>query len=222
MAQQKRTEARKEQILNAAEKVFAKKGFHQATVSEVAKEAGLSDATIYEYFSTKEELLFSIPLETTQRGTELLKFHMGYIRGAANKIRSIIYHYLWFYKTHPEYSSVALMILKTHRGYLDTESYSVYRQSTRMILDVVDEGIASGEFRADTDPHLVRHTILGAIEHLVTRELMHKAGREIMDYVDPLTDMVIGGIQRQEDNGCWNLRISLDPPATCEKKKKKE
>ncbi len=220
MAQQKRTEARKEQILNAAEKVFAEKGFHQATVSEVAKEAGLSDATIYEYFSTKEELLFSIPLETTQRSSELLKFHLGYIRGAANKLRSIIYHYLWFYKNHPEYSSVALMILKTHRGYLETESYGVYRRATQLILEVVEEGIASGEFRADTDPHLVRHALLGAIEHMVSRELLHKAGREFMDYVDPLTDMIIGGIQRQENIGGWNLRISLEPPSTAEKDKK--
>jgi len=57
MASQKRSEARKEQIFKAAEKVFAKKGFHEATISEVAREAGLSDATICEYFSTKEELL---------------------------------------------------------------------------------------------------------------------------------------------------------------------
>lgn len=220
MAQQKRTEARKEQILKAAETVFAKKGFHQSTVSEVAKKAGLSDATIYEYFSTKEEMLFSIPLETTRRGAELLKFHLGYIRGAANKIRSIIYHYLWFYKSNPEYSSVALMILKTHRAYLETESYGVYRQATRMILEVVEEGIASGEFRPDTDPYLVRHTILGAIEHMVSRELLHKAGREFMDYVDPLTDMVIGGIQSKENLGGWSLRVSLEPPSTGDAKEK--
>lgn len=212
MAQQKRTEARKEQILTAAEKVFAEKGFHQATVSEVAKEAGLSDATIYEYFSTKEELLFSIPMETTKSGAELMKFHLGYIRGAANKIRSIIYHYLWFYKNHPEYASVALMILKTHRAYLETESYDVYRKTTRVILDIVQEGIESGEFKPDTNGFLVRHTIMGTIEHVVIRELLHGSGRDLLEFVDPLTDLVIGGIQNPKSFEGWNLRVTLEPP----------
>ncbi|ADK83466.1 transcriptional regulator, TetR family [Desulfarculus baarsii DSM 2075] len=213
MAQQKRTEARKEQILQAAEKVFAAKGFHQATVSEVAKEAGLSDATIYEYFSTKEELLFSIPLETTRRGAEIMEFHLGYIRGAANKIRSIIYHYLWFYKNHPDYASVALMILKPNRGFLQTEAYDIYRKASGVILDVVRDGVQSGEFRPDVDGHLVRHTIMGAIEHIVVRELLHESGRDILENVDPLTDMVIGGIKAENDLAGWNIRVSLEPPA---------
>jgi len=213
MAQQKRTEARKEQILQAAEKVFAAKGFHQATVSEVAKEAGLSDATIYEYFSTKEELLFSIPLETTRRGAEIMEFHLGYIRGAANKIRSIIYHYLWFYKNHPDYASVALMILKPNRGFLQTEAYDIYRKASGVILDVVRDGVQSGEFRPDVDGHLVRHAIMGAIEHIVVRELLHESGRDILENVDPLTDMVIGGIKAENDLAGWNIRVSLEPPA---------
>ena len=51
-------------ILRAAEHIFAKKGFQAATVSDIAKKAKVSEATIYEYFSSKEELLFSIPAET--------------------------------------------------------------------------------------------------------------------------------------------------------------
>jgi AcrR family transcriptional regulator len=51
--------------LNAAEHVFAEKGFHEATLSDIAKKAHVSEATIYEYFLSKEELLFSIPKEET-------------------------------------------------------------------------------------------------------------------------------------------------------------
>jgi TetR/AcrR family fatty acid metabolism transcriptional regulator len=70
LANQKRSKTRRVQIIKAAEKVFARKGFAEATISDVAREAGLSDATIYEYFTSKEDLLFSIPGDTTKQGNE--------------------------------------------------------------------------------------------------------------------------------------------------------
>ena len=57
-------------ILKAAEKIFAQKGFHEATISDIAKKAEVSEATIYDYFSSKEELLFSTPAETIHQYQE--------------------------------------------------------------------------------------------------------------------------------------------------------
>ncbi|MBW2410629.1 MAG: TetR/AcrR family transcriptional regulator, partial [Deltaproteobacteria bacterium] len=172
MAKYKKIEERKTQILKAAERVFAQKGFNQSTISEVAHEAGVSDATIYEYFSTKEELLFSIPLETTRQGKIALEDHLSYIRGAANKLRGIIYGYLRFYQNHPEYASVALLILKQNREFLKTEAYQLIREWSREIVNIVKEGIDSDEFKPDTNPYLVRSMILGTIEHCVTSWLL--------------------------------------------------
>jgi AcrR family transcriptional regulator len=53
-------EARRAQILDAAATVFAKKGFHRATTKEVAKAAGVSPGTIYNYFASKSDLLIGI------------------------------------------------------------------------------------------------------------------------------------------------------------------
>lgn len=50
----------KQKILNAAEKIFAKKGFDGARVSEISSEAGVNKALIYYYFSSKEEILDSL------------------------------------------------------------------------------------------------------------------------------------------------------------------
>jgi AcrR family transcriptional regulator len=211
MASQKRSEARKEQILKAAEKIFAKKGFHEATISEVAREAGLSDATIYEYFSTKEELLFSIPRETTRRGMERMEGYLKGIRGAGNKIRTIIYHYLLFYQNEPDYASVIMLVLKSSRKFLETEAYQVIREGFRGILSVIQEGIDSGEFRPDTDPYLVRQMILGAMEHIVIRWLLLGKPKDILQYADPITDMIIDGIQNRTQTQGWDLHIKLEP-----------
>ena len=72
-------------ILKAAQNIFAQKGFHEATVSDIAKKAEVSEATIYDYFSSKEELLFSIPAETIHQYQEKNLEILEYIQGAANK-----------------------------------------------------------------------------------------------------------------------------------------
>lgn len=55
-----RTEARRTQILMGAAQVFAQKGFHQATIKEIARAAGVAEGTIYNYFNNKRELLVAM------------------------------------------------------------------------------------------------------------------------------------------------------------------
>jgi TetR/AcrR family fatty acid metabolism transcriptional regulator len=211
MAAQKKSQIRKEQILKAAEHIFARKGFQEATISDVAREAGISDATIYEYFQSKEDLLFSIPGETARSGKENLAFHLNYIRGAANKIRSIIHHFAWFYENHPDYASVAMLILKQNRKFLETDAYQDVRELSRIILDVIQEGIDSGEFRPDCNPYLIRSVILGTIEHLVIRSILLGKPKNLTELVDPLTDLIMEGIVDEREKAGWNLNITLTP-----------
>lgn len=58
--QQQLIAARKNQILDAAAVTFAEKGFHQTTIRDIARQAGIADGTIYNYFANKSELLLGI------------------------------------------------------------------------------------------------------------------------------------------------------------------
>ena len=197
MAVSSKSEARRDQIQRAAEKVFARSGFQESTISDIAKEAGLSDATIYEYFPSKEELLFSIPGELTLEEKEFLEFHLAHVRGAGNKLRSLIYHYLWFWQSHPDYASVAMLILKQNRKFVDTEAYRIIQETYRMIPDIIRDGIASGEFDPSIRIGVATSMVLGAIEHIVVHRLLHGKPGDLLDYVDYLTDTVLRGIQKQ-------------------------
>lgn len=211
MATLRKSETRKIQILRAAEQVFAQKGFQEATVSDVARKAGLSDATIYEYFPSKEELLFSIPGQTARRAKESMEHMLNHVRGASSKIRAIIYDYLFFYQTHPDYAAVAMLTLKQNRKFLKTSAYEDVRELSRLILRVIEEGIGSGEFRPDVNPYLVRSVILGTIEHMVIRGVLLGVPEDLVASVDPLTDLIIGGIQREEKPKALNLHVSFPP-----------
>ena len=211
MTAQKKSEIRKDQILNAAERTFARKGFQEATISDVAREAGVSDATIYEYFPSKEELLFSIPGETARRAKKNLENILNHVRGATNKIRSIIYSYFMFYQDHPDYAAVAMLVLKQNRKFLETKAYEDVKELSRVLLHVIEEGIASGEFRSDSNPYLIRSTVLGTIEHLVIRSILLGKPKNLAEFVDPLTDLIIDGIKRESKGQKWKVNVTLTP-----------
>lgn len=75
-----RTEVRRDQVLEAATKVFAEKGFHKATIKQIAGEAGVADGTIYNYFADKTDLLLGLLdriNETNQRQGHLTEAGEG-------------------------------------------------------------------------------------------------------------------------------------------------
>ncbi|GAC1393856.1 MAG: TetR/AcrR family transcriptional regulator [Ktedonobacteraceae bacterium] len=83
-------QARRAQILDAATKVFAEKGFHRATIKDIARTAGIADGTIYTYFANKTALLIGLLNrlnETEQRASQ-------FSSGAELNMRSFFVSYL--------------------------------------------------------------------------------------------------------------------------------
>ncbi len=69
--------ARRNQILDAATTVFAEKGFHRATIKDVARAAGIADGTIYTYFSSKTEVLLGILNRLNESTEREMQFALG-------------------------------------------------------------------------------------------------------------------------------------------------
>lgn len=69
--------ARRNQILNAATAVFAEKGFHRATIKDIARAAGIADGTIYTYFSSKTEVLLGILNRLNESTEREMQFALG-------------------------------------------------------------------------------------------------------------------------------------------------
>jgi len=186
---------RAKSIIEAAMNVFGEKGFHDSTISDIARAAGVSEATIYEYFEGKEDLLFTIPYKEIKETIAFLETMLRYIKGAENRLRAVIYCYFYAYSDDPNYSSLILLDIKHNRKFLQTEAYKMVSTIATIMLDCIKEGVSSGEFRPDLDPYLVRHMILGTIEHIFFR--WHLRGRkdEMVDFVEPMLDIVFDGIR---------------------------
>lgn len=196
-------------ILRAAQHIFAKKGFQTATVSDIAQKAKVSEATIYEYFSSKEELLFSIPAETIREYHEKNREILPHIQGAANKLRFLIQRHLGLYGDNPDYATVVMLILKGSRNFLKTNAYKIVQSSARNYIQVFEEGIQNGEFRSDINPYLVRALIWGSIEHLVTRKSLLGKPNDLLALVDDIYDTIFTGIRSSQNDSTIHVNVNL-------------
>ncbi|MEW5913245.1 MAG: TetR/AcrR family transcriptional regulator [Thermodesulfobacteriota bacterium] len=201
MSGQNKSEERKQRILDAALKVFAEKGFQDATVAAIARRARVSEGTIYEHFSNKENLLFHIPKAFTDRYGEVVRFHIEIIKGAANRLRAIVYLYLHMWKNHPDYAVLNLVILKTNQKFRETEGYRLIREGFQYISGIIQEGIDNGEFRPDIDPYIIRSVLMGAVDHVTVNWLLSDRKRDLLATVDPIVDVVMEGILSPETPG---------------------
>jgi AcrR family transcriptional regulator len=82
--------ARRNQILDAAITVFAEKGFHRATIKDIARQAGIADGTIYTYFTSKSEVLLAI----LHRLNETAEREQQFAQGSEQDVRSFFRMYL--------------------------------------------------------------------------------------------------------------------------------
>ncbi len=190
-----KTEIRKKNSIDTATQVFAQRGFQEATITEIAKKANVSEASVYEYFSTKEGLLFSIPAESSQALFQVMAFHLKLIRGTADKLRAIVYLLMDSYQNNPDFAAVLMLFLKHNKKFLDTTGHQTIKEGIKQITRVIEEGIEKNEFRQDLNVYLIRSMILGTIEHLVTNWVMTGNPENLTDFADPLIDSLIQGIQ---------------------------
>lgn len=208
MAKSTIKEARKAKIVDAALRVFAKKGFSEANVADISREAGVSTPVLYEYFKTKEEMLFAIPEKYTEEPVRHLEDILVYFRGPEHKIRAIVQGYMTLYEQNPLYSALVMLHLKTNRNFLKTKAYQTVRRIAGILLHCINEGVDKGVFKTTIDPFLIRSMILGTIEHLCIRKLLLGSPADLMVFVEPMIDTILDGIRTQPKQLSVNLSLT--------------
>ncbi len=193
-----RESERKKKILNSAIKIFGEKGFQNATISEIAKEAGIGDATIYEYFKNKEDILLAIPVEITKELIPQIHDHMMGIKGALNKLRKFIWWWLNYVEKNPGYGSIVLLELKTSKTYVSTEAYQAARNFYQILLDIIREGQEEGAIKKEINIYLARSLCVGAMEHIIIRWLLKDRKYSLIQYADELADLLIDSLKNMD------------------------
>ncbi len=186
------------QILEAAIKVFAKQGFHQATISQIAREAGVADGTIYLYFKNKEDIMVNFFGYKTKQVFGRFRQEVDKADNARDKLRLLIKRHLEEFQR--DRSMAILYQTETRRFSRMCEDQ--IREMSKMYLDLVSEIVESGQdeglMRKDLYMGLVKRFIIGAIDEVINTWLHSGGNYDLVSMADPLVDLFIRGVGNPE------------------------
>ncbi len=188
---------KREAIIQAAIEVFSKKGFQAATISEIAQRASVADGSIYQYFKNKEDLFFCIPVEKTKEFRAELELHLQGISGAFNKIRKFVWYFLYYFKTNPDYGRILMLEMRVSKSFVKTDTYDFLKKSVAHVPEIITEGQEEGVIRKDVDIFILRHFVLGPLEHIVSRWLLKDGKYDLMEHHQDISRLIIDALKKQ-------------------------
>jgi len=188
MSENKRaTVLTRQNILNAASRGMAQKGFEGSRLNEIAQEAGATEPTIYLHFKGKESLLFSVAEEHMTRYLLFLDEHLQGISGAHNKLRKLVWAHLRYSDIKREFMSLVLFDCRNNRNFYQSGAYKLVRKYAGILSSILDEGIGEKVFRSDMNIPLVRDIIFGLMDY---EAIQYFATGEKPDAVSDLEDIM--------------------------------
>lgn len=192
-------ERRISDIMRAARTVFAEKGYHDALISDIAERAGMVEGNIYRFFTNKRDLLVRVVEDWFEEIIVNDDEQFAGIRGVWNRIRFVVHQHLVTIRREPSLSRLFFQELRSDPAYRQTRLFELNQIYTHRMIDIVREAAASGEFRTDLSPALVRDMVYGCIEHHTWAFLRNEGEFDIDQTADSVTEIVYNGLVTRHD-----------------------
>jgi AcrR family transcriptional regulator len=185
---QQRSKRREQEILRAAIRVFARDGISRARIGDIASEAGTPVSSIYEYFPSKEDLAYAVPL------VQLATFFAEYESGVVDKTTygARLRYYLWlaadFARRNPDWART--LYLEIWPSVLINESSVRHSidDYVRVIIDLIRRGEASGEWPSGPNRYETAAILNGSVNQVIITWLLYRKPRDLMKAVVSVVD----------------------------------
>lgn len=193
---------RRRQILDAATKVFAERGFHRARIKQIAREAGVSEGTIYNYFEDKEALLIGILHrlnETEQRGEDFERAKdmdfQGFLEAYLHQRTSLILQ-------NREVFRAVLPELLINDGLRGLYLRQLMAPTMKIAEEYFQAMVELGKIREVNVPLAIR-TLAGTVVGLLVLDLLgdEEVGSRWQEIPEVVASIMSGGLESNEDAG---------------------
>lgn len=197
MAGKEKSNGKYEIILRAAIKVFAKNGFFNSKVADVAKEAGVADGTVYLYFKNKDDILVSIFNHVTEQALERGRLTLGEIEDPVEKLKRIVESHLEMYARDRDLAVVFQVELRSSTKFMEQFSATKVTDYLDVISSVIADGQKRGVFRKDLNTKLTAKILFGALDEMVTNWVLTQKRYSLLATAEPLIDIFLNGVARR-------------------------
>jgi TetR/AcrR family fatty acid metabolism transcriptional regulator len=195
MGRIKKTNDKRDRIMNSAITSFAQHGYHQATIADVAREAGVAAGTIYLYFKNKDDLLISIFEEKVQRFITEFHRQLSQEESAEIKLRKLVHLHLFEMQDHPDLAAVFQLELRQSRHFMSAYPKADLKGYFDLIGKIIEEGQQQGLFRKDLYLSAVKKAFFGAMDETVTSWLLAGKNYDLTQMADPVADLFVRGFR---------------------------
>src|SRR5436190_7158698 len=188
------TNGKYEAILRAAIKVFARSGFFNAKVADVARQAGVADGTVYLYFKNKDDILVSIFNHVTEQALTHARNILGALEDPAEKLRLLVEGHLDMYARDRDLAIVFQVELRSSTKFMEQFSATKVTEYLDLIGGVIAEGQQHGVFRKDLNTKIVAKILFGALDEMVTNWVLTHKRYSLVSTAEPVLDVFLNGV----------------------------
>ncbi len=189
-----RSDDKRRKILQAAVKVFARKGYFGAKVSEIARKAGVADGTIYLYFRNKEDILVSLFDEVMVEHLDKARAELASVEGAPARLKAIALHHLRLLGANRDLAIVFQVELRQSTKFMERFTASWLQDYFAIVNDVIEEGQREGTLRADLPRKVVAKALFGALDEMVTSWILSRKDYDLGQLAAPVADLFLRGV----------------------------
>jgi TetR/AcrR family transcriptional regulator len=193
--------AHREEILSAAEKVFAAKGFFPTTMSDIAREAEFGTGTLYKYFKSKEDLYFTLIDEKVEEINHLVKAELSQKTLAVERIKKVLGLQFEFFEQNRDFLRIYISernrfewTVKDDLGKGIHEKMVTYID---ILAGVMRQGVKEGEFKS-MNPMDLAHALVGIVNSFIFEWLISPQPYPLISKLDTVLEIFLGGAQRME------------------------
>jgi AcrR family transcriptional regulator len=193
--------AHREEILSAAGKVFAAKGFFPTTMSDIAREAEFGTGTLYKYFKSKEDLYFTLIDEKVEEINRLVRVELSQKTSAVQRITKVLRLQFEFIERNRDFFRIYISdrsrfewTVKDELGKGLHEKMVTY---IHILAEVIKQGIKEGEFRP-LGPVDLAHALVGIVNSFVFEWLISRKPYPLISKLDTVLEIFLGGAQQME------------------------
>jgi TetR/AcrR family fatty acid metabolism transcriptional regulator len=181
-------------IIDAAIRVFARNGYYNSRVSDIAREAGIASGTIYLYFKTKDEILVTLFRDKMAEWVEFVRAEIAGEADPVAKLHRLVALHFSVLESNPDLAEVVQVELRQGHKFFRGASAHEVSSYFALIGGVLEEGIARGQIRGDVPVKLATKMLFGAMDQVATSWVLGKRAYRLSDAADAVATIFLRGV----------------------------
>lgn len=197
---EKEYQLRRTEILNAAERLFATKGFHNTTMAEVAETSEFSIGTLYQFFKSKEELYYTLVIEKFDTLHSLIKEGLNQFSKSLEQIGALIQTHLTFFQNHRDFFKIFIQERNTLESQVNFKLGETIRQKYLSYIEFVTQIMKKGVKERDLkklNPKELAFFLMGIMNSFVFQWILNPREELLTSKLPLIRELFLEGASKK-------------------------